>query len=268
MKIKSPAKINLHLQVINKRNDDYHEIRSVFQLIDLFDEISFEVTEKEIQLNQEPYEIKDNLIHKAALSLKEATNSSLGANISVKKMIPIGKGLGGGSSDAATTLIVLNKLWQTGLTKQELLEIGLGLGSDVPFFIHGKNCWAEGRGEIFKQISLQSKLFLLIFPEVNISTKEAFNNLEIEEKTPISKEKFLDGFSFNSFENWAKENFYEIENAFELLKDFGTPRLTGTGSAVFVPLKNQEEGKKALKNFEKGIIVKSLDDSPLRQLIE
>ena len=150
MKIKSPAKLNLHLEVLKKRKDGFHELRTAFQLIDFNDEIEFKLTNNEISLIETPFPIKENSVLKAAYLLKKITRTSKGVTISLNKRIPMEKGLGGGSSNAATTLVALNKLWRIQLKQKKLMEIGLELGSDVPFFIHGINSWAEGRGEIFK----------------------------------------------------------------------------------------------------------------------
>ena len=268
MKLKSPAKINLHLEVLKKREDGFHELRTVFQLIDLQDEIEFKVTNKEIDIEEKPFQIKDNLILKAASLLKKKTETPLGVKMSLKKQIPMQKGLGGGSSNAATTLIALNKLWKTNLNKHKLMEIGLELGSDVPFFIHGYNTWAEGRGEIFKDLILPRQWFLLAFPKTNISTKFAFSEFKLPNKTPITKEEFLMGHSNNSFTKWVKEEFPEIKNIFKLLDKVGNPKLTGTGSTLFLSYENKEEAQGALEFFPNGILVKSLDHSPLTHLME
>ncbi len=268
MKIKSPAKLNLHLEVLKKRKDGFHELRTAFQLIDFNDEIEFKLTNNEISLLETPFPIKENLVLKAAYLLKKITRTSKGVTISLNKRIPMEKGLGGGSSNAATTLVALNKLWRTQLKQKKLMEIGLELGSDVPFFIHGINSWAEGRGEIFKELVLPSQWFLLVFPETNISTKVAFKELEIKKISPLKKEEFLRGSSKNSFSNWAKKKYPEIENIFSLLENLGVPRLTGTGSTIFLSYKTEKEAKKALKSFPQGVLVKSLDDSPLRRLME
>ena len=268
MKVKSPAKLNLHLEVIKKRTDGFHELRTVFQLIDLCDEIEFKFANKEIDLIESPFPIKDNLILKAAHLLKKITQTSQGATIILEKKIPMEKGLGGGSSNAATTLIALNKLWGTQLKKDKLIEIGLELGSDVPFFIHSKNTWAEGRGEIFKDLTLPCRWFLLAFPKTNISTKVAFNDFKLPKNSPITKEDFLKGSSNNTFTNWAKEKFPEIKNIFGSLEKLGKPKLSGTGSTLFLSFETEKEAKKALIGFPEGILVKSLDDSPLRLLME
>tara|TARA_B100001123_G_scaffold442755_1_gene587089 strand:+ start:838 stop:1644 length:807 start_codon:yes stop_codon:yes gene_type:complete len=268
MILNSPAKLNLHLQVLKKRNDGFHEVRTVLQLIDLSDQIELELTDGEIKLIEKTENIKDNIILKAAKTLKEKTKTSKGATISVSKNIPLQKGLGGGSSDAATTLIGLNYLWETKMKENDLQKIALDLGTDVPFFIHGKNTWAKGRGEIFEEINLPTRWYLLIFPKTNISTKFAFEEIKVDENLILNKGDFLKGHSVNSFMDWAKEQFPEINSTVESLNPFGIPKLTGTGSALFLSFKNKEDAMKANKKIPKGIVVRSLDDSPLRQLLE
>ena len=268
MKVKSPAKLNLHLEVLKKRKDGFHELRTVFQLIDLQDEIEFEITSNKIDIVENLLPIKDNLILKAAHLLKERTKATQGVKMFLNKKIPMEKGLGGGSSNAATTLIVLNELWETKLSKDELIEIGLELGSDIPFFIHGINSWAEGRGEIFKPLILPNRWFLLAFPKTNISTRKAFNDIHISKTSPITKKEFLNGRSKNTFTNWAKEKFPEVKNTFDQLKNLGDPKLTGTGSTLFLSFKNEKEAQKGLEVFPQGILVKGLDHSPLMGVME
>ena len=186
-----PAKLNLHLEVVKKREDGFHDIRTVFQLINLCDEMEFKVNKTEINLEETPEIIKNNLVLKAAHFLREKTNTAKGITISLSKKIPIEKGLGGGSSDAAATLIALNKLWETRLKTNQLMQIGLELGSDVPFFIHGRSAWAEGRGELITELHLPKMWYLLAFPKTRISTKEAFEDIRIPEASLINKEDFL-----------------------------------------------------------------------------
>ena len=168
LKVQAPAKLNLHLQVIKRREDRFHDLNTVFQLIDLYDELVFEKKKESIELQERINPIKDNIVLLAAKTLKKITNSPFGAKIYLNKQIPLQKGLGGGSSDAAATLIALNKLWDTKLKQNELSRIGLQIGSDVPFFIHGNSAWAEGRGELFTTINLKPEWYLLIFPEGNL----------------------------------------------------------------------------------------------------
>jgi len=268
IKIPSPAKINLHLQVLRKRRDGFHDIASAMQLIDLSDEMNFEFSSEGIELIEEPYPIKNNLILKAAKILQKITNTNQGIKIKLKKKIPIQKGLGGGSSNVATTLVVLNKIWKTNLNKKQLLKIGAEIGSDVPFFIHGQSAWVKGRGEIIEYIDLQSKNFMLVFPEASISTKTAFENITLGKEDAISVEDFKQGKSKNSFSSWARRTYPEIDDLFNKLEKIGNPKLTGTGSAIFLNIKNHEPASENLKKFPQAILAKSIDRSPLLQLIE
>ena len=268
MIVKAPAKLNLHLEITKKREDGFHDLRTVFQLIALYDEIGFKLHDSKIKIEEKRGKIKNNLVLKAAQTLKKETHTDKGITISLEKNIPLQKGLGGGSSDAAATLITLNHLWETKLRKEQLLELGLKLGSDVPFFIHGQATWAEGRGEIFSKINLKPEWYLLIFPEVRISTKDAFKEISISEKKFVNSRDFLKGEFINSFSDWAKDKFPEIKKTFSLLEHVGIPRLTGTGSTIFVSFSSKKTAERALKEFPMGILVKSLDRSPLRQLIE
>lgn len=268
MQVKAPAKLNLHLEVVKKREDGFHDLKTVFQLIDLYDDLDFKLNQNSIQLKETTKKIKDNIVLKAAFLLKEKTCTNRGVTISLNKSIPIQKGLGGGSSDAAATLIALNHLWSTQLSKNELLDLSLDLGSDVPFFIHGQATWAEGRGEVFTDIDLKHEWYLLIFPKTSISTAEAFNEISISKKEDITLQEYLSGKSINTFLNWSKNKYPEIKRIFSSMKRVGVPKLSGTGSTLFVSFSNKMDADKALKEFPNGILVKSLDHSPLRQLIE
>ena len=268
MFIKAPAKLNLHLEVTKKRRDGFHNLRTVFQLINLYDELEFKPINKRIELEEKTKKIQDNIVLKAAYALKDKTSSDKGVRISLKKKIPIQRGLGGGSSDAAATLIALNLLWETNLNKEQLLELALNLGSDVPFFIHGQATWAEGRGELFSSINLKPEWYLLVFPKTKISTSEAFMEVSVNSEKFLTAKDFQTGMAFNSFTNWAKNKYPEVRKTFSLLESVGTPRLTGTGSTVFVAFSNKIKAEQALKEFPKGILVKNLDHSPLIQLIE
>ena len=265
--VKAPAKLNLHLQVIAKRNDGFHDLRTLFTFINLYDQLTFEESEEEIQLKElEP--ISDNLVIKAADLLRKRTNCNKGVKISLQKQIPLQKGLGGGSSDAAATLIALNKLWNLGLTQTELLDMSLELGSDVPFFIFGHSAWAEGRGEILSKIDFHEEWHLLYLPEAEISTKKAFENLPSNFSKPYTYEEYSSKGGFNSFEKWARDSFEEIDEIFIKLESIGKPKLSGTGSSVFVSFSNIQEAESAKQKFPNCILVKSLERSPLSQIIE
>ena len=265
--VKAPAKLNLHLQVIAKRNDGFHDLRTLFTFINLYDQLTFEEIEEEIQLKElEP--ISDNLVIKAADLLRKRTNCNKGVEISLQKHIPLQKGLGGGSSDAAATLIGLNKLWDLGLTRTELLNMSLELGSDVPFFIFGHSAWAEGRGEILSKVDFKEEWYLLYMPKAQISTKKAFESLSSNFSKPYTYEEYYSKGGFNSFEKWARDSYEEIDEIFVKLNNIGKPRLSGTGSSIFVSFSDVERAKSAKQEFPHCILVKSLEHSPLTQIIE
>ena len=265
--VKAPAKLNLHLQVIAKRNDGFHDLRTLFTFIDLYDQLNFKAREEKIELKElEP--INDNLVLKAADLLRKRTGYNKGAEISLQKRIPLQKGLGGGSSDAAATLIALNKLWNLGLTQTELLDMSLELGSDVPFFIFGRSAWAEGRGEILSKVDFNEQWHLLYTPKTQISTKKAFESLSSNFSKPYTYEEYISKGGFNSFEEWARESYEEVNEIFLKLEKIGKPKLSGTGSSVFVSFSKSEEAESAKQEFPDGILVKSLERSPLSQIIE
>ena len=263
LELKAPAKINLNLEVLRKREDGFHDIHSVFSIIDLCDTLTFERNDKMIKLiENDP--IKDNIVLKAANLLKDLYSVQQGVSIKLNKVIPDQKGLGGGSSDAATTLIGLNKFWDLKISKEVLLEIAIQLGSDVPFFIYGKTAVAEGRGEILTEHPYKERFFLLQFPELKVSTKLAFEEGEISFVKKQGEKKS----NFNSFEKWIKQNYLEMQEIFEKLKDIGNPRLSGTGSTVFVEFDSLDKAILAQRKFPELVLTKSLERSPLMQIIE
>jgi 4-diphosphocytidyl-2-C-methyl-D-erythritol kinase len=265
--LNSPAKLNLHLQVLDKRQDGFHNISSCFVIIDFYDELRFNLLDKEIKL-KEAKPIGDNIILKAVDILQKHTNTHKGIEIELIKNIPMQGGMGGGSSNAATALVGLNRIWNLNLSKEQLLHIGLELGSDVPFFVNGHSSWVEGRGEVLSSIELDESWFILFFPSVNIGTEFAFKNLKETTKTVISKADFLAGKRINSFFKWAKDTYPEIKNLTQVLEKYGDPLLTGTGSTIFFPCNSKSHAEEVLLKFPKGFLVKSLDDSPLLQVLE
>ena len=267
IEIKSPAKLNLHLQVLNRRLDGFHNISSLFTLIDIADEMSFKRTEKYINLI-ESTPIQDNIVLKAAMLLKENYGVNKGVTINLSKSIPEQKGLGGGSSNAASTLICLNKLWDLDLPQPELQSLALQLGSDVPFFVYGKTAWAEGRGELLRRFPYKKRFFILIFPDEKISTREAFNNFKIKEEIQLNKENFSNELSFNSFEKWVRNKYTSINSLFNKFESIGKPRLSGTGSTIFIEFDSEDQARLVHKRNPELVFVKSLDRSPLMQIIE
>ncbi|MCV2503947.1 MAG: 4-(cytidine 5'-diphospho)-2-C-methyl-D-erythritol kinase [Neisseriaceae bacterium] len=270
----SPAKLNLYLKIKGKRDDGYHLIESVFSLINLFDILEIEPTFKdEVTLVSSNKEIanEDNLVVRAAYLLKEKTNNKNGANIILSKNIPMGAGLGGGSSNAATTLIALNYLWKTCLSVSELREIGLQLGADVPFFILGKNALVSGIGEILKPIQLEKSYYVVIFPNIHISTKKIFQSLILTQNETPSIISGLDdeSIAINDLQTTAFSLHPEMETISQLLAPFGKAVMTGSGSALFIKTKSKEQAfliKKQLPNHLRIFCVESLAQHPLNGL--
>ena len=265
--LQAPAKLNLHLQVLGLRDDGFHDISSLFSLIDISDLLIFKRKEEGIELI-ESAPIKDNIVTKAAQLLKDYSGTNQGVSIELIKSIPDQKGLGGGSSDAAATLIGLNRLWELEISNTKLLDLALMLGSDVPFFVFGKTAWAEGRGEILREYPYTKRYFLLSFPKIRISTKEAFKDISIDKKIHLTKEDYSNEKAFNSFEVWIRNKYSSIDEIFKELEEVGTPKLSGTGSTIFLEYDSLEEAQIAHKEFPELVLTKSLDHSPLMQIIE
>ncbi len=266
----APAKLNLFLHVTGHRDDGYHELQTIFQFIDLMDRIEIEVTEDgriERPLGLAHVPEQDDLVVRAAKALQKQTGTRLGARIRVEKRIPEGGGLGGGSSDAATTLAALNQLWSTGLSRQQLAEIGLELGADVPVFIHGRAAWAEGVGERLEPVDPPEENYLLVAPGISVSTADIFQAKELTRNTPKAKiAGFLPDGGRNDCEPVVVARHPEIGEALQWLSKFGDARMTGTGSCLFVALESREraeEIKLQLPEKWKGFVVKGINRSPL-----
>ena len=275
IRVPAPAKLNLFLHITSRRADGYHELQTIFQLIDLFDWLEFEQTEYSSEndaihidgLNS--VELQQNLIYKAVEILKPFAKAQTGLNIRLEKNIPMGAGLGGGSSDAATTLIVVNQLWQCGLSIDQLAALGLQLGADVPVFVHGRNAWAEGIGEHLSFIDLDQKQYIIIKPECFISTQQLFSQKTLTRDTKPTKfcAYQLKPSSFgNNFEPVARSLYPEVDVAMQYLDQFGTAKLTGTGACVFVEVTEQMKIDDMLNHSPcKAYLVNSLNESPLIQ---
>ena len=265
--LKAPAKLNLHLQVLEKREDGFHELSSLFTLIDLYDSLVLRERKKNIEL-LESLPIENNIVVSAAKLLKDYSGTDKGVSIELRKSIPCQKGLGGGSSDAAAALIGLTKLWQLNLSKKELFDIGVQLGSDVPFFLFGETAWVLGRGEILNKYPYSEKYYLLYFPERGISTADAFKEVTTNCEAELTAENYISEKAFNSFEGWIRSTYPDIDKIFKDLASIGIPRLSGTGSTVFVEFNTLKEAQEAKEKFPQLLLVKSLDRSPLMQIIE
>ena len=270
IKVPSPAKLNLFLHIVGRRDNGYHELQSIFQLIDLYDWISFEaIEENQVQIEGvAEVKLEQNLIYRAAQYLRPHAKTPCGLKISVEKNIPMGAGLGGGSSNAATTLIVLNQLWQCGLNDEQLAAYGVQLGADVPIFIFGQNAWAEGVGEHLSFIDLAQKQFIVLKPDCFISTQLLFSQKTLTRDTKPTTfcayqlEPSLFG---NNFEPLARQLYPEVEEAMQYLDQFGQAKLTGTGACVFTEVIQEMNVKQILQNAPcKAYLVNGLAESPLR----
>ena len=270
LRVPSPAKLNLFLHIVGRRDNGYHELQSIFQLIDLYDWISFEaIEENQIQIEGlAEVKLEQNLIYRAAQYLRPHAKTPCGLKISVEKNIPMGAGLGGGSSNAATTLIVLNQLWQCGLNDEQLAAYGVQLGADVPIFIFGQNAWAEGVGEHLSFIDLAQKQFIVLKPDCFISTQLLFSQKTLTRDTKPTTfcayqlEPSLFG---NNFEPVARQLYPEVEEAMHYLDQFGQAKLTGTGACVFTEVIQEMNVKQILQNAPcKAYLVNGLAESPLR----
>ena len=270
IRVPSPAKLNLFLHITGRREDGYHELQSIFQLIDLYDWLEFEVndtTDIHIQgLNS--VDLEQNLIYKATQILKPYAKQTTGLIIAIEKHIPMGAGLGGGSSNAATTLIVVNQLWQCSLDTQKLAELGLQLGADVPIFVYGRNAWAEGIGEQLTFIDLAPKQYIVLKPDCFISTQLLFSQKILTRNTKPTK---FCGYQIkpsdfgNNFEPVARSLYSEVDEAMRYLDQFGQAKLTGTGACVFTEVTAEMNVDDILAHSPcTAYVVNSLDESPLR----
>jgi len=268
----APAKLNLFLHVTGRRADGYHELQTLFQLIDLCDTIALSVRDDgQIERSAGPRDIpaEADLAVRAARTLKEATATRLGASIGVRKRIPVGGGMGGGSSDAATTLLVLNELWACGLGLGELSALALPLGADVPVFVQGSSAWAEGVGERLTPVSLPSCWYLVIYPGVGLSTREVFQSPELTRNSPlITIRAFFESGGRNDCEAVVRARSPEVADALEWLSRFAPARLTGTGSSIFSACSSAAEAERLAARVPdrwQSFVARGLATSPVHE---
>ncbi len=269
----APAKINLFLHILGRRPDGYHELQTCFQFVDLCDEITIRVRpDGDIRRGAGAAGVapEADLCVRAARALKAATGCLLGADIDVVKRIPMGAGLGGGSSDAATCLVALNKLWGLGLKVVELAAIGLKLGADVPVFVHGRAAFAEGVGErltlLYPPLAPPECNYLIIKPNVFVSTKDVFQDPELTRNSPpITIHGFLASGGRNDCLGVVRRRYPEVARAVDWMSRFGEARLTGTGACIFMPceMKEGHDIVGGLPPAFEAFLARSLNDSPL-----
>jgi 4-diphosphocytidyl-2-C-methyl-D-erythritol kinase len=266
----APAKLNLILHVTGRRPDGYHLLQTVFQFLDLADTLEFRVrTDGAITLagNQPEIPVETDLIYRAARLLQQRTGTAAGADIRLSKRIPVGGGLGGGSSDAATTLVALDHYWKTGLSKRELASLGLSLGADVPVFVAGHAAFAEGVGELLTPIDPPEKWYVVAHPGVGIPTSAVFNDPDLTRNTPpITIRDFLGGAGLNDCEAVVRKRYPEVAHLIDWLGERAPARLTGTGACVFAACPDAAGAGKILAELParwQGLVARGVNRSPL-----
>ena len=271
----APAKLNLLLHVVGRRADGYHELQTVFQFLTVSDWLYFDVHQQTgIELVGEPAGVPANadLCVRAATLLRDATSSQAGVTIYNDKRLPLGGGLGGGSSDAATTLLVLNRLWGLDLPSDELARLGLSLGADVPVFVHGRAAWAEGVGEILTPVTPPEAWYLVLVPPVSISTAAIFSDPGLTRDTPRTKiPDLLSGVGQNDCEAVVRCRHPEVAAALDWLNGFSAARLTGTGACVFAAFDTQADAQAVAAQLPaswSGLVAQGTNRSPLLAAME
>jgi len=267
----APAKLNLMLRITGQRDDGYHLLQTVFQLTDLCDWLTFhEVTDGSVSLQNPIPGVPEetDLTVRAAQLLRKETGCQQGVRIDVEKNLPMGGGLGGGSSDAATTLVVLNKLWDLNLSEQKLMALGLQLGADVPVFVYGHAAWAEGVGEKLERINTLEQWVVVIKPDCHVDTREIFSVKDLtRDSKSITIPDFVAGQHQNDCLEVVRKLYQPVENALVDLGQYAEARLTGTGACVFAQFDSKELAEAAynkLKESWQVYLVQGLNKSPLK----
>lgn len=250
----APAKLNLDLRITGRRSDGYHNLESIFTLIGLYDDIGLKVLpEAEIRLETPTAGVlpEQDLTVRAARLLQQVSGSTQGVAIRIRKRIPMGGGLGGGSSDAATVLWVLNRLWSCGLSRSELAALGLKLGADVPFFLFGQNAFACGVGEVLTPMEIPEQWYVVVRPNAAVSTPAVFSH---ERLTRDSKPSIMPSFQNlqpfrNDMQAVVLEEYPVVKQVFCVLQEMGFPRLTGSGSCLFLSFDTQSEAEKVFNQI-------------------
>ena len=270
----SPAKLNLFLYINGRTENGYHELQTLFQFVDHGDELTIQANDSgEITISPEieGVPLKDNLIWKAATALQRFANCSYGAHIDLHKILPMGGGIGGGSSNAATALVALNYLWQTNLSDDELAEIGLALGADVPVFVRGFAAFAEGVGEKLSPAHPDEKWYLVVRPNVSIATADIFRHPDLTRNTPKRDlETLLNTPSVNDCEKIVRMLYPEVDKQLSWLLQYAPSRLTGTGSCVFAEFSSKSEAETILAQLSDKVsafVAQGRNISPLKETL-
>ncbi len=275
----APAKLNLFLHITGRRADGYHMLQTVFQFLDYGDELAFEVT-ADRRITRATFvpgiAEESDLCVRAARILQDACGTELGAVIHINKRIPQGGGLGGGSSDAATTLLALNRLWGVNLPYARLAELALRLGADVPVFVLGRSAWAEGVGEVLTPIDLPQPWYVILVPPVLVSTAAVFAEFDCDVDThltgyskPITIRDFHGGRASNDLQTVVRRLYPEVDKALKWLENFGDARMTGSGSCLFLPVADEAGAQEIIKRcpvgFAKALAVRGVNLHPIHQ---
>jgi 4-diphosphocytidyl-2-C-methyl-D-erythritol kinase len=272
----APAKLNLFLHVTGRRSDGYHELQTAFQFLDYGDSLSFDVTGRGavvLEGGLPGLPPAQDLIVRAARMLAAETGCKRGARIKLDKRVPVGGGLGGGSSDAATVLVALNVLWELGLGVDDLARLGVQLGADVPVFVHGKAAWAEGIGEHLTPLEdLEQPWYVVVNPAVSVSTAEIFSDPQLTRNAPPLKiPAFLSGEGVNHLEPVVVKRYPEVGRALDWLASYRPARMTGSGACVFARCEDRRQAESILQQLPlpwTGFVARGCNRSPLLEKLE
>ncbi|MBE8568032.1 MULTISPECIES: 4-(cytidine 5'-diphospho)-2-C-methyl-D-erythritol kinase [Vibrio] len=271
----SPAKLNLFLYITGRRDNGYHELQTLFQFVEFGDELTVSANQETSAITITPeipgVALEDNLIWKAATALQQYTSTSFGADIELKKVLPMGGGIGGGSSNAATVLVALNYLWQLNLSDDQLAEIGLQLGADVPVFVRGHAAFAEGVGEQLQPANPDEKWYLVVKPQVSIATVDIFTHSELTRNTPKrALATLLEQEYVNDCEKIVRMLYPEVDKQLSWLLQYAPSRLTGTGSCVFAEFSSKKEAESVLEQLPDTVsafVARGRNISPLKETL-
>lgn len=271
----APAKLNLFLHITGRRADGYHLLQTAFQFVDYGDTLTISITDSP-QITLTPalpgVAEHDNLIIRAARLLQKTAHIQQGAQIQLEKKLPMGGGLGGGSSDAATTLVALNAQWQCGLSEHELAGLGLQLGADVPVFVRGRAAWAEGVGEQLTAILPPEPWYLVVIPDCQVATAEIFSASELtRDCEPIKISGFLSGEGSNVCEAVVRRRYPAVAEAFDWLANYAEPKMTGTGACIFASFETAARAQQVWQQLPatwQGFVAKGCNQSPLLAAVD
>lgn len=274
LSIMAPAKLNLFLHILGRRADGYHNLQTLFQLLDYGDQLEIRLRddgEIHLQPAMAGLPARDNLVVKAARALQSAAGCRLGADIHLHKRLPMGGGIGGGSSDAASALVGLNHLWRCGLGGPDLAGLGARLGADIPVFIGARTAWAEGTGDQLQAIDMPEKWFLVMAPKCSVSTASVFCHKELTRDTPaITVAAFLEQGGRNDCQNLVRRLYPAVDEALNWLIQHGPAQMTGTGACVFAAFESAAQANAVLAQRPAhipGFVARGINRSPLLDLL-